>query len=223
MYRNVITVLSGPAALRKKSVLFPDFENFSDHHRSALDDLKDTFEVLQGYGLALPQIGIAKRALIVNFSAMGLEGHGTSTVMINPKIEVSGDAQRGEESCFSVPHISAKVSRYSSALVEYTSEFDEKCKVELHGFPAVCLQHEVDHLDGLTYLNRIPHVSRSILVKKMRKIDKRIKDHERTAKEEFEKEHREIMGLAVKTSKTGYSKKRKPKARKKRLSKSKKK
>lgn len=216
-------MLNGPATLRRRSILFPDVDEFSDVHHSALDDLKDTFEVLQGYGLALPQIGIAKRALIVNFTAMGLEGYDSSIVMINPEIEVSGDIRRGEEACFSVPHISAKVNRYDSALVKYTSELGEKHELKLHGFPAICLQHEIDHLDGLTYLNKISSAWRSILVKKIQKIEKRIKDDERTTREEFEKEHREIMGLAPKVSKTGHSKKRKPKARKKRQNKSKKK
>jgi peptide deformylase len=216
-------VLNGPATLRRKSVLFPDIKDFSNRHIAAIEDLKDTFDVLQGYGLALPQIGIAKRALIVNFSAMGLEGYDSNTVMINPEIEVSGDTHRGEESCFSVPYLSAKVNRYNSALVKYTSELGEKCKIALHGFPAICLQHEIDHLDGLTYLNRISYTSRTILMKKIQKIHKRTIDDERTAKEEFEKEHREIMGLAPKVSKTGHSKKRKPKVRKKRPNKSKKK
>ena len=214
--------MSNPIALRRKCVPFPDNKNFTEDHKLSIKDLKDTFDIVQGYGLALPQIGISKRAVVVSFPALGLNPELGNVVMINPEIETSGDTSRFEESCFSVPHISANVSRYTTATVRYTSESGELCALPLEGFPAVCLQHEIDHLDGLTFLNRVGNVWRSMLMKKINKIEKRHKAEEKLAKDSFEQEHKEIMGVSAKKKVTGHSKKRKPKPRKKRLSKSKK-
>ena len=221
MRKNIITVLSHPAALRRKCSHFPPIEEFADIDKAAIQDLKDTFDVTQGYGLSLPQIGTAKRAIVVNFSALGLDELGTAVVMINPEIETLGPTSRFEESCFSVPHISAHVTRYTSAIVRYTSESGQLCKLDLTGFPAVCLQHEIDHLDGLTFLNRVGTAWRSILLKKIKKIEKRNRAEEQSVKDDFDQEHREIMGLSPK-KKTGHSSKRKPKTRKKRPNRSKK-
>jgi len=181
-------------------------------------DLRDTFSVLQGYGLAAPQIGISKRAVIVNLSALGL-GEG-DLVMINPEIETSGDEQRNQESCFSVPYISAHVRRPLNCNIRYMTEKGEQSVIDLSGFPAACLQHEIDHLDGKVYLDRIGSAWRNILKNKIKKIDKKKKAAAQAIKEEFEREHQEIMGATIK--KTGHSRKRKPKPRKKRPSRSKK-
>ncbi len=218
MYRKVRTILTHPQSLRKKSVPFAPHTEWSQQDHQDVADLKDTFSVLQGYGLAAPQIGISKRAVIVSFSALGL-GEG-DLVMINPQMQTFGDEQRNQESCFSVPHISAYVRRPLNCVIEYTTELGEQSVLELSGFPAACLQHEIDHLDGKVYLDRIGSAWRNILRNKIKKIEKKKKAEERAAKEEFEREHQEIMGVVKK--KTGHSRKRKPKTRKKRPSRSKK-
>ena len=218
MYRKVVTILTHPQLLRRKATAFPPFEVWGDAEKSTIQDLKDTFTVLQGYGLAAPQIGLSRRAVIVNLSALGVGSD--AVVMINPQLELSGELQRNEEACFSVPHVSAYVNRPLKCRVTYTSEDGAHEALELEGFPAACLQHEVDHLDGLTYLNRINSAWRSILQNKIRKKEKKKQAAQKAAREEFDREHRELMGLDQK--KTGHSRKRKPKARKKRLSKSKK-
>jgi peptide deformylase len=221
--RKIVTVLTNPALLRKKSSRFPDLDNFSDSDKSALQDLSDTFDVLQGYGLALPQIGICKRAIAINFAALGQSDLGSMTIMINPELTCSGEMVRQEESCFSVPHISCKVSRSSSVTVKYTSLLGVSKQLDLTGIAAACLQHEVDHLDGKVYIDKIGSAWRSILLKKIKKIEKRMQANEIALKKDFEAEHRELMGLSDTKKKTTYSKKRKRKVRKKRVKKSKKK
>ena len=206
MYRKVVTILTHPQTLRKKASSFSPFEQWSDLERQTIQDLKDTFTVLQGYGLAAPQIGISKRAVIVNLASLGVRDE--VVVMINPEIHAYGDDQRNREACFSVPHISAYVNRPMHCRVKYTTESGTEDTIELEGFPAACLQHEVDHLDGRTYLDRISSAWRGILKNKSRKIEKKRKAEQAAAKEEFEREHREIMGTSQK--KTGHSKKRKP-------------
>ena len=219
MYRKVVTILTHPQTLRKKASSFSPFGQWSDLEHQTIQDLKDTFTVLQGYGLAAPQIGISKRAVIVNLASLGVRDE--VVIMVNPEIETYGEDQRNREACFSVPHISAYVNRPMCCRVKYTTESGSEDIIEPEGFPAACLQHEVDHLDGRTYLDRINSAWRGILKNKIRKIEKKRKTEEAAAKEEFEREHREIMGMSQK--KTGHSKKRKPKPRKKRPSRSKKK
>ena len=93
--------------------------------------------------------------------------------------------------------------------------------MELEGFPAACLQHEVDHLDGTLYIDRVGRVYRGMLLKKCRKIQKRQLEAEKAAREEFERDHGEFFGDSRKAKKT-HTRKRKPKPRKKRPNRSKK-
>lgn len=223
MYKHLVTVLNGNRALRTRSKEFSDFGSWSDDEKKCIKDLQDTFNVLEGYGLAAPQIGVFKQAVIINFRALGVEDEslGSAELIVNPKIETFGESQVNEEACFSVPHVSAKVKRPMSCRVEYTSGTGGSKTIELSGFPAACLQHELDHLAGKLYLDRIGSISRSMKMKKILKIESKINAEKKALKEDFEREHREIS-QGVSTKKTTHSKKRKPKRRKKRVKQSKK-
>lgn len=222
MYKKQFTVLnlSQRIFLRKKSTDFPSFDQMSEEDLQDLKNLTDTFNILQGYGLALPQIGVHKRAVVVNLQALGLDDESPLEVMINPSIETWGGEQKNEEACFSVPHISARVRRPMNCRVDYTGEDGVQKTLELEGFPAACLQHEVDHLDGTLYIDKVGSAFRSMLMKKVMKIEKAIRKKKEEARLEFEREHREIYGTPKK--KTTSSKKRN-KVRKKRPRRSKKK
>ena len=222
MYKKQFTVLSlvQRSFLRKKSSAFPAASDMTEDDLSDLKDLTDTFNILQGYGLALPQIGVHKRAVVVNLKLLGVEGGEELEVMVNPEIEVWGDEQRNEEACFSVPHISARVRRPNNCRVKYTDTEGTSKSIELEGFPAACLQHEIDHLDGILYIDKVGSAFRSMLMKKVVKIEKSIRKKKEEARLEFEREHREIHGIPQ--QKTTSTKKRK-KVRKKRPRRSKKK
>lgn len=221
MYRKPLTVLDSRLTLRKKSSPFPPPSEMSDQDWSEIQDLQDTFNVLEGYGLALPQLGILKRGVIVNFSALGLPDMLTSEVMINPELETWGEDQRNEEACFSVPHISAFVRRPTSCRVRYTNLQGELKTIELEGFPAACLQHEIDHLDGVLYIDKAGRVYAGMLLKKCLKAEKKLQKEKEAARLEFENEHRELMGFTK--TKTTSTRKRASKKRKKRPNRSKKK
>lgn len=221
MYRKPLNVLNNRLALRKKSSPFPVLSEMSDQDWSEIQDLQDTFNVLEGYGLALPQLGILKRGVIVNFSALGLPDMPTSEVMINPELETWGEDQRNEEACFSVPHISAFVRRPTSCRVRYTNLQGELKTIELEGFPAACLQHEIDHLDGVLYIDKAGRVYAGMLLKKCLKAEKKLQKEKEAARLEFENEHRELMGFTK--TKTTSTRKRASKKRKKRPNRSKKK
>lgn len=222
MYRKPLTIISNKSTLRKKSKDFDFFNgNLSEEDKASLHDLQDTFNVLEGYGLALPQIGIQKRAVVVNLTLLGVEGHSNSEVMVNPILETWGDDQRNMEACFSVPHVSAPVTRPKNCRVSYKDVTGKDKSIEVSGYASACLQHEIDHLDGILYIDRLGRVYSQMLVKKALKEEKKIIRAKELARLEFENEHREIDGKASK--KTTHSKKRQAKARKKRPRRSKKK
>ena len=119
MYRKVLNIIDSPNALRKKSLCFPDFENWTTKDSECINDLTDTFEVIQGLGLAAPQIGILKRAIILNQRQLGISEDQEHLVMINPVLKLSGPTERNKEACFSVPHADGFVERHQVCEVSY--------------------------------------------------------------------------------------------------------
>ena len=220
MYRKVLTIIDNPKALRQNSEAFSDFESWTTEDSSCLKDLTDTFSVLQGLGLAAPQIGIFKRAIVVNLKHLGL-GDSDSALMVNPTIETSGATARSKEACFSVPYVDGFVERPQSCVVSYIDETGSAKEITATGYAAVCLQHEIDHLDGVLYIDRMGSLSRRMVLKKVEKSNKKKLEAARLAKQAFDEDHRDLTTGPSK-KKTTYSKKRKPKARKKRQKKSKK-
>ena len=120
-----------------------------------LEDLVDTFSIVEGYGLAAPQIGHSLRALVVNPRALGMKDTEKDfLVMVNPIVEKVGAEVISNEACFSVPDISLSVSRHNACNVSYVNEGGIQQVASFEGLPAFCVQHEVDHLDGITMFDR---------------------------------------------------------------------
>ena len=214
MYRKILNIVDNRSTLKQRSASFPEFESWSESEFSAIADLEDTFNVVQGLGLAAPQIGIFKRAVVISPKRLGLDEETEKLLLINPTIETYGDLEAGPEACFSVPGVTGKVERPQSCTVKYVTGKGEQGVLETTGFPAVCLQHEIDHLDGILYIDRMGPLSRKMLLKKVQKHEKRKREAERLARKSFEDDHREIMGTSPQRKKTTHSKKRKPKSRK---------
>jgi len=186
--------------------------DWADDDKSFLQDLQDTFSVMQGLGLAAPQIGIFKRAIVVNLKHLGLS-ESESEVMINPEIQTSGEVLRSKEACFSVPGVEGFVERPQECIVTYTRLNGESNTIPAKGYAAVCLQHEIDHLDGILYIDRMGPLSRKMILKKVEKSNKRKLEAARLAKQAFDHDHPELHGDRQ-AKKTTHSKKRKPKPRK---------
>jgi peptide deformylase len=210
MYRKVLT---WPNSKLKKIAIALD----KDDSVEVIADLKDSFAVTGGLGLAAPQIGIEKRALIINPSLLDISTE-EKLMVINPTVDVSGEVYLSNEACFSIPHISSLVPRYSHCKITFYNENWEKCELDLEGLSAACIQHEVDHLDGKLFLDRLSRLKRQILTKKLKKAHKEIKRIEKDAAADFARDHAELhMSYNGKkaVTKTTYSKKRKLKKRRK--------
>ncbi len=113
----------------------------------------------KGVGLSAPQIGVLKRVVILDIPENPRDPQSPSTIykMINPTIVwKSQELIPSPEGCFSVPGIGAIIMRHASVTVEYLDESFKKCRIEkAAGLLAACIQHEIDHLDGILYINRL--------------------------------------------------------------------
>lgn len=127
--------------------------------RRLIETLQTTLASTQGVGIAAPQISESKRIIIVASRPTARYPHAplmAPTVMINPSFQaLSENMEKGWEGCLSIPGIRALVPRYTEIRVQYTNQQGELIELELEGFVARVFQHEVDHLDGRVYLDRV--------------------------------------------------------------------
>lgn len=137
-----------------------DITNINGDIIDTIEDLKATLDDGVGVGIAAPQIGINKRIIVVGAKKENVRYNDAEdipvTAMINPKWnKLSDETDIQFEACLSVPSISGRVKRYKNIKLEYFNEQGEKIEKEVHGFFARLIQHECDHLDGFTLLNRV--------------------------------------------------------------------
>lgn len=139
-----------------------------------LDDMLETMYVSAGVGLAAPQVGISKRIVVIDVEQEeDGDGYraGKPLFLINPEIIWrSDDKVCGEEGCLSVPKQRAEVERYAQVRVRYTDYHGQEQEILGDGLLSVCLQHELDHLDGILYIDRLSRLKRQMLLKKLNKL-----------------------------------------------------
>lgn len=137
--------------------------------RRLLDDMLETMYHEVGVGLAAPQVGILKRMLVIDYER-DEEHPGHPVYMINPEIIwTSEERVCGEEGCLSVPGQRAEVERFAKVRVRYQDYNGQEQEVLAEDFFAIVIQHEMDHLDGILYIDRLSRLKRNMLLKKMSK------------------------------------------------------
>ena len=147
--REVVQV--GDDVLRQKC--FP-VEVFDEKLHKLLDDMKDTVKKEEGAGLAGPQVGVVKRLAVVDVDEGYFE-------LINPVILLQKGEQVGWEGCLSVRGKSGVVSRPMKVTVSYQDRFGEKHLIKAKGFFARAICHELDHLDGVLYIDKATHIEKA--------------------------------------------------------------
>ena len=131
-------------------------------------DMLDTMYDAPGIGLAAPQIGVMKRIVVMDLAPEGETP--TPLVMINPEITKFGDEiQVTEEGCLSIPELYYEVERPSTVTVKYTDLDGQEVTKDADGKLAVCIQHELDHLDGVLYIDYLSRLKRDRVIKKFDK------------------------------------------------------
>ncbi len=155
--------LLGSPVLRQKS---PPVARVDDAVRQLVDDLFETMRAAKGVGLAANQIGVARRVAVVDIG----EEDPPALVLINPVIVERGEEdETAEEGCLSIPEIFGDVTRPLRVVVEALDQEGKRARTEAHGYKARAILHEIDHLDGILFLDHLSAVKRSLLLSKWKK------------------------------------------------------
>ncbi len=135
------------------------------------DDMFGTMYDAPGIGLAAPQVGVLKRVFVMDCA--GPEDEPTPQVFLNPEIlELSEELAISEEGCLSIPDVFADVTRAASLRLRWLGLDGATHEAEFDGRPAVCVQHEIDHLDGKLFIDYLGTVKRTMITNRMKKLKK---------------------------------------------------
>jgi len=139
--------------------------------RRLLDDMLETMYAAPGIGLAAIQVAVAKRVIVLDTSAE--EEEKSPLFLVNPEVVwESEDRSTYSEGCLSVPEHYADVERPASVRVKYLDYNNEVQEALMDGLTATCVQHEIDHLDGIVFIDYLSRLKRNMIVKKVQKAQK---------------------------------------------------
>ncbi len=149
-----------------------EVQEITEELKQFMDDMLETMYHQQGVGLAAPQVGKLVRIFVMDCKQNEQEPvQGNPIKMVNPVIIWrSEELNEYEEGCLSLPNIQHKVTRPAEVEVEYLDENGKKQSLKASGLSATCIQHEIDHLNGITLLNHMGSVRRQMSTQKLRKI-----------------------------------------------------
>lgn len=165
--REIITAPDSRLKVISKPVAGVD-----DALRALMDDMLETMYAAPGIGLAAPQVGVGLRVIVLDVAS---EGEPKAPMQLaNPEIVwASDDDASYEEGCLSVPEHYAEVVRPRAVKVRYLDEGGAAREIEAEGLLATCLQHEIDHLDGILFLDHLSALKRNMILRKLLKEKKR--------------------------------------------------
>ncbi len=149
-----------------------------DAVRRLMDDMVETMLAAPGVGLAAPQVGVCKRVIVVDAARRDQDEESRTYRLANPEIVWVSDEQAvSEEGCLSLPEHYAEVTRPAEVRVAFLDQHDTARELHATGLLATCVQHEIDHLDGILFVDHISQLKRSMILRKLAKA-KRTKDSE---------------------------------------------
>ena len=151
--------LLGSPVLREASVPVAEV---TEEVRRLVDDMFETMDAAEGVGLAANQVGLALRIAVV-------DAEGSRFAMINPVIHEASGKESEEEGCLSIPDVYAEVTRPERVVLEAIGRDGLPFRIEAGGLKARAIQHEIDHLDGILFLDRLSPMKRRLLVAKYRR------------------------------------------------------
>ena len=141
-----------------------------DELRALMDDMLETMYAAPGIGLAAIQVGVPKRVIVMDISRPEEEQPKQPRYFVNPEIVwASEETAPYEEGCLSVPEIYDEVERPARVRIRYLNYQGEAVEEEAEGLFAVCIQHEMDHLDGVLFIDHLSRLKREQAVKKVKK------------------------------------------------------
>lgn len=161
-------VLMGDPVLRREGA---EVTEFDDDLRHLVRDMFETMYDADGIGLAAPQIGISERIIVVDLRVQEDE-EPRSVAVVNPHVVWASDEEdKQSEGCLSIPGLEEVVTRPASVRVEGQDPDGNDIVVEADGLFARALQHEIDHVDGILFIDRVSPLKRKMLLKKWKKLE----------------------------------------------------
>ena len=163
---SVKTILTEPNKLLRQ--VSEPVELVGDSEKQLMDDMLDTMYAANGIGLAAIQIGVPKRIIVLDISKDDKKKE--PRYFVNPVI-IKKDSLEAtyEEGCLSVPNQFAEINRPSKCEVEYLDYNGEKKILNAEGILATCIQHEMDHLEGILFIDYLSKLKKSMIIKKLSK------------------------------------------------------
>ncbi|MEQ9811550.1 MAG: peptide deformylase [Azospirillaceae bacterium] len=139
-----------------------------DRIRRLAADMLETMYAAPGIGLAAPQVGVLERLIVIDCA--GRDEPAQPLKLINPElVSVSDHLVTYEEGCLSLPEQYAEVTRPGDCKVRYLDETGARREIEAHGLLAICLQHEIDHLNGVLFTDHLSALKRNMIMRKLAK------------------------------------------------------
>lgn len=165
----VLPILVAPHPVLKKKA--EPVTVVDDEIRTLMENMLETMYAAPGIGLAAPQVGVSKRVLVMDVSRDGEDN--APLRMANPEvISESDDIATYEEGCLSFPEQYAEVLRPAEVTIRYLDENNETREMKADGLLATCVQHEIDHLDGVVFVDHISSLKRNMIMRKLKKQQK---------------------------------------------------
>ncbi len=139
--------------------------SFTEQTRKLIKDMAETMYAAPGIGLAATQVDVHERIVVIDVS----EEHNDLKVLINPVLLNAEGEEENEEGCLSVPGIYENVTRAEKVTVKALDEHGKEFKLEADGLLAVCIQHEMDHLQGRVFVEHLSHLKQTRIRAKLKK------------------------------------------------------
>jgi len=163
---SVRKILTAPNKLLRQ--VSKSVDKVGDEERKLMDDMLETMYDAPGIGLAAIQVGVPKRIIVMDISRD--ESKKDPRYFVNPIIKnINEEKGKYEEGCLSVPDQFAEIERPSSCEVEYVDYEGKKQLLKADGLLATCIQHEMDHLEGILFIDYLSKLKKSIIIKKLSK------------------------------------------------------
>ena len=165
---SLLPIIIAPDQRLKRPALPVDSVN--SEVRSLMDNMLETMYEAPGIGLAAPQVGVSARVLVIDINMNDKGMPGEPLLVANPKlIWTSKELNTTEEGCLSLPTQYSEVKRPAKIHVAFTDQDNQTKEVEADGLLAACLQHEMDHLDGVLFVDHLSRLKRNMILKKLAK------------------------------------------------------
>ncbi|MDB9831862.1 peptide deformylase [Candidatus Pelagibacter sp.] len=167
---SVKTILTEPNKILRQ--VSEPVKEVSEVERKLMDDMLDTMYAAPGIGLAAIQVGVPKRIIVMDISRD--ENKKEPKYFVNPVIKNKNlEKARYEEGCLSVPDQFAEIDRPNACEVEYLDYDGKKQLLKAEGLLATCIQHEMDHLEGILFIDYLSKLKKSMIIKKLSKAKSR--------------------------------------------------